>query len=878
MAVMDDQDLDTIVGCTDGFRQGYIEGWAWRPNRPHDTVIVQLLVDGSLAGEVSACLPRPDLSTAGIGHGQHAFALPLVIEPNSPPILHLTVRAKDGPVLPSGEIEFATSEQTRAELALRRSVGHLESVFGAFTRSTPQPPRPVAAQPVPCLNFILYATKGQSSPSAVLGAPEYSYLFVMHGFRDLLRQIGVVHVVTAPAAADDIYQDCLDRGQSCLFLSFTPPQNTPLGLRCPTIPVIAWEFGSIPTGGWRGDKREDWRYVLRQTGRAITISGFAAKAIRGTMGEDYPVAFIPTPVWDRQAALRARLDSPGAIAPGGPACLEFDGFTWDSRQVTLPASLRAPPPPSAAARQAAMLLPMRGAQLALAEASAAEQRDIALAISRQMAESQAASRADLAPAEQLPGADDIQGQAAEEGDAYAAETTPMEADAARPEPGPEPEPPVAAPPAAAEPALAEKTLGRRMRITAFLLRQWYREVIRDLLPASVATLMSKAGMAVLGRKPAPGELPRQTRHAEIAPSAVEVSPDTAADAIDSAEAPTPLSADTDAIPEPFEPLPGPAENTAASDLTDPALPATALYLPVDGRKDDEPVRPAPRHLPARDDPPLPEPELAVFIPDPFPPARADPPRRETVSLDGMIFTAVLSPKDGRKNWQDILTAFVTTFHDTQDATLVVKMIGADAAFWWWEFHDIVKALPRFSCRVLIINGFLDDENYAKLIAATHFVVNASLAEGQCLPLVEFMSAGRPAIAPRHTAMLDYITPENALIVGSAVEFCSFPHDPHNMLTTTRHRIEWPSLCAAFAGAAAILRTDPARHAAMAENAASTMRQYCSDATAGPALASFLGFGDEVLARAGWRPRPRGAAEPLLAAVTEIGLGAAVLSS
>ena len=363
MAAMDDQDLDTIVGCTDGFRQGYIEGWAWRPNRPHDTVIVQLLVDGALAGEVSACLPRPDLSTAGIGHGQHAFALPLVIEPDSPPILHLTVRAKDGPVLPSGEIEFATSEETRAELALRRSVGHLERIFGALTAGGPQSPRPVATDPVPRLNFILYATKGRSAPSAVLGAPEYSYVFVMHGFRDVLRQIGVVHVVTEPYASDEIYRDCLDRGESCLFLSFTPPQNTPLGLRCPTIPVIAWEFGSIPTGGTMADKREDWRYVLRQTGRAITISGFAANAIRGTMGADYPVAFIPTPVWDRQAGLRARLTAPGATAPGGPATLAFEGFTWDSRRVTLSPGMRAPPPPSVATapgRRPACSCPARG--------------------------------------------------------------------------------------------------------------------------------------------------------------------------------------------------------------------------------------------------------------------------------------------------------------------------------------------------------------------------------------------------------------------------------------------------------------------------------------------------------------------------------------
>jgi len=769
MTGMDHQDLDTIVGWTDGFRKGYIEGWAWRPNRPHDTVVVQLFVDGVLAGEASACLPRPDLSTAGIGHGQHAFAIPLLIEPDAPPVMHLTVRAKDGPVLPSGEIDFATSEQTRAELALRRSVDHLEKVFGPITSNSARSSREMAAEPAPHLHFVLYASRGHAAASAVLGAPEYSYVFVLRGFREILRQLGIVHIVQDPAGADGIFAACLERGESCLLFSFTPPQNTPLGLRCPTIPVIAWEFGSIPTGGWPGDWREDWRYVLRQTGRAITISGFAARAIRATMGAEYPVAVVPTPVWDRQARLRSRLAGPDAVAPGGPVTLSFDGFTWDSRHVTLSAAMHAPPPVIAKPEQPAAL-PMRGAQLALAQASAQASAE---------ANAQAQARA----------------EARAQADAAGQEIDPAPPDASnRP--------------------------GRRLLMTALLARQWYRDVLRDRLPPPIARGLSRAGRALLRSR------------AALAPASG-----------------------------------GPASVGPASGgdvpYADPEPPPTARYLPVGDPGNPVSATAPPRYLPAPDQPPLPEPELADFSPDPYPRAPAAASRRATATLEGLIFTAVLSPKDGRKNWQDILTAFCTMFRATGDATLVLKMIGNDPAFWWWEFHDIVRALPPFACRVLVINGFLDDPAYADLIAATHFVVNASLAEGQCLPLVEFMSAARPAIAPLHTAMLDYITPDNALIVASDVEFCSFPHDPRNMLTTTRYRIEWPSLCAAFAAAAGIVRDNPVRYAALAENAASSMRAYCSDATAGRALAGFLGLGDEVQRRAGWQPRAAAAAEPLL---------------
>ena len=891
MTGMDTLDQDAVVGCTDGFRHGFIEGWAWRPNRPHDTVVVQLLVDGVLAGEVTACLPRPDLSTAGIGHGQHAFAIPLVIEPDAPPVLHLTVRAKDGPVLPAGDIEFATSAEDRAELARRRSVEHLEKVFGPLTAGIPQPPRRVAPDAVPQLNFVLYASRGQAASSEVLGTPEYSYVFVMHGFRDLLRRIGVVHVVRHPGEADAIFRNCLDAGQSCLLFSFTPPQNTPLGLQCPTIPVIAWEFGSIPTGGWPGDVREDWRYVLRQTGRAITISRFAARAIRATMGAEYPVAFVPTPVWDRQAELRARLGAPDAPAPGRPVTLEFAGFAWDSRCATLSADMRAPPPPVIAVRKPAPALPMRGAQLALAAASEAEQRRVGEALAQEVARlaaeadaarlaavaaaEEAARLAAIAAAEQAAEAARAQSQAAEEAAARQAEAMRIAAEQAQRDA--EAAVQVSA---GTLPPESPKTIGRRLRITAFLARQWYREVVRDALPVPVSQGLSRAGRAVLGGRPgavpAGAGAPEHDAVAHDAPAeavpevapeiAPEVEPEVAPEVVPKAgpQITPEMGPPADIVPT--------AETSAAA--ADPALPPVALYLPVGDPDNPEPEAPPPRYVAAPDLPPLPEPELAVFSPNPYPNSRQDPPVLARAMLDGVVFTAVLSPKDGRKNWQDILTAFATAFRDDPEATLVLKMIGSDTAFWWWEFHDILKALPRFACRVVVISGFLDEANYAALIGATHFVVNASLAEGQCLPLVEFMSAGRPAIAPRHTAMLDYITADNALVVASAVEFCSFPHDPRNMLTTTRYRIEWPSLCETFSDAADIVRTDPARYAAMAAAAANSVQAYCSDAAVGQALAGFLGLGDEVLAKVGWPPLARAEAEPLLSPMRNMQPGAA----
>lgn len=56
----------------------------------------------------------------------------------------------------------------------------------------------------------------------------------------------------------------------------------------------------------------------------------------------------------------------------------------------------------------------------------------------------------------------------------------------------------------------------------------------------------------------------------------------------------------------------------------------------------------------------------------------------------------------------------------------------------------------------MVHGFLSDKSYRKLIHATSFFVNASSGEGLCLPLMEFMACGVPAIAPNRTAMADYV--------------------------------------------------------------------------------------------------------------------------
>ena len=140
------------------------------------------------------------------------------------------------------------------------------------------------------------------SVRAGLGASGYSYWYVVQAFRPVLERLGLVILVRDPAReVEALQRQFAARGEDCLYLEFQPPNAVTLGLTCPTVPVFAWEFESLPDESWRGDPRDIWAHVLASTGRAITHSAHAARVTRQAMGNDYDVTAIPAPVWDRHA-------------------------------------------------------------------------------------------------------------------------------------------------------------------------------------------------------------------------------------------------------------------------------------------------------------------------------------------------------------------------------------------------------------------------------------------------------------------------------------------------------------------------------------------------------------------------------------------------
>ena len=222
--------------------------------------------------------------------------------------------------------------------------------------------------------------------------------------------------------------------------------------------------------------------------------------------------------------------------------------------------------------------------------------------------------------------------------------------------------------------------------------------------------------------------------------------------------------------------------------------------------------------------------------EPIPPLETKP---QEITLSGLVFTLVANPCDGRKNWRELITAFAYTFRHNKDATFVFKMVHHDRDRFCREVWAEISRLAPFLCRIIILHGFLETDAFLELIGATTFAVNASSGEGQCLPLMEFMSASTPAVSPSHTALSEYINTDNSLIIESSPAWTIWPQDPRQRLSCMHQQINWQSICAAFENAAQIVEYDQSRYQDMCRSARKSLELYCSSRVAKVKLGKFI---------------------------------------
>ncbi len=224
--------------------------------------------------------------------------------------------------------------------------------------------------------------------------------------------------------------------------------------------------------------------------------------------------------------------------------------------------------------------------------------------------------------------------------------------------------------------------------------------------------------------------------------------------------------------------------------------------------------------------------------------RAEPPRVPVapLTLKGLVYTSIFNASDNRKNQEDMLTAFLIAFRDRPDVTLVLKL-NTHPAKEVIEFNvlrDFHRGLGiDHQCRVVVVADFLDEAGMLDLLAASTFYVNTSRAEGACMPLQQAMAAGRPALAPTHTSMADYMDDSVGFPLRSHAEPAFWPHDPERRFETSWHRMIWSDIRDQFLDSASTVDHDLPRYRALAEAARRRINDYSSQAVSARELETAL---------------------------------------
>jgi hypothetical protein len=202
-------------------------------------------------------------------------------------------------------------------------------------------------------------------------------------------------------------------------------------------------------------------------------------------------------------------------------------------------------------------------------------------------------------------------------------------------------------------------------------------------------------------------------------------------------------------------------------------------------------------------------------------------RCKELELSGFVYTSILNPRDGRKNWQDLLSGFLFALHDRDDATLLIKLITKERLMveHVLEFYRTVGLLHR--CKVVFITDYLPHEQMLDLARASTYYLTTTRAEGNCLPLMNYLAAGRPGISPCHTAIGDYFGDDIGLTLPWQPEPITWPQDRRARIKTTWARLDWPALVDRLRASYLLARQERSAYDARAEKGQQRIHERAS---------------------------------------------------
>ncbi len=222
---------------------------------------------------------------------------------------------------------------------------------------------------------------------------------------------------------------------------------------------------------------------------------------------------------------------------------------------------------------------------------------------------------------------------------------------------------------------------------------------------------------------------------------------------------------------------------------------------------------------------------------------------------GLTYLTIFNLGDRRKNHIDLISSYLLAFRDRPDVTLVIKLV-TNPRVERFETNVLLSQYRQLgithACRLVVITEFLSESQMDELFRVATYYVNASHAEGACLPLMRALAGGRPAIAPAHTAMADYMDESVGFVPRTFPEPTYWPHDPEQRLETFRYRPVWADLRDAYLASAAAVEVDPSRYAALSRAARVRMNAYASvDAATSALRAALAQLPDEPPGAPGW---------------------------
>jgi hypothetical protein len=262
--------------------------------------------------------------------------------------------------------------------------------------------------------------------------------------------------------------------------------------------------------------------------------------------------------------------------------------------------------------------------------------------------------------------------------------------------------------------------------------------------------------------------------------------------------------------------------------------------------------------------------------------RIDHPVHPRLELSGVVYTSVLNPFDARKNWQDLLSAFLLSLREEDHATLVLKLAvnpqleAAAVNLVLSHYHALAI---RHRCQVALVAAYLREEEMRELARGSTYYITTSRAEGACLPLQDYLAAGRPGVAPVHSALADYFDADQGFVVASHPEPAVWPNDPEvrRVLTWQRHyfglrslylpvesnegrgttlwhRLVWQSLYDQLRESFVVARAHVDLYQALATQGRDRMAAHAGAEAVWPRLAAALSTVGKHGAAEGWRAR------------------------